>query len=130
MKHDRSFRDRYLAATALVRAGDLPGAKEALQSLHGTYPDDAATTLMLGNVLWEMNALDEAVGPLREAVAMRPKSEISSLALFHVLWGLDKRRDAVQEMGRFMALCDSEDYREMFTEDQIREAVESGGGPD
>lgn len=129
MTRDGDFDSAYEAAMALKRNGDLQGARVALESLSRAFPKDVATLLMLGHVLWELGELDQAVKPLRKVVASRPKSEIASLALFHVLWGLSKRRAAVNEMGRFMSLGDSKDYRDMFTPEEIKEAIDSASVP-
>jgi len=42
--------------------------------------------------------------------------EAVSLGLFHTLWELEKRAEALEEIKRFQAVADSEDYRQIIRE--------------
>jgi Zn/Cd-binding protein ZinT len=50
------------------------------------------------------------------AVKLAPTSELYSLGLFHIFWSEGRQEDAFNEMKRFMAISDSEEYREIVTE--------------
>ena len=71
---------------------------------------------MLGNILWELNRLEEAETTLNIAINLSPESEPISTNLFHVLWEQDKNDLAFEEIKRFTKLTGSNTYDEIIQE--------------
>ena len=59
---------------------------------------------------------DEAIAAFHCAIRLAPKAEGVSLNLFHYLWRLGKKDEALEEVKRFMSIGDSKDYREIVKE--------------
>jgi predicted Zn-dependent protease len=106
----------YAEAVKLKDTGELEAARGLLLELSIKDPRSAAIALMLGDVCGKMSRFDEAIAALRRAVDLAPKSEGVSLNLFHYLWDLGKKNEALEEVKRFMSVGDSKDYREIVKE--------------
>jgi predicted Zn-dependent protease len=107
----KELKDSFSKAKELRDHGDLPGAKRILLDLSKREPPSPAIFSVLGDVCWEMELREEAANAFREAIQLAPKLEAASLGLFHCLWELGRREEALEEVKRFQALSDSEDYR-------------------
>ncbi len=114
MKEELKF--RFGEAVKLKDDGDLEAAKSILEDLSDKDPRSAAIFAVLGDVCWSMKLLDDAVHAFRCAVALAPTLEAVSLGLFHCLWQLGKREEALEETKRFMSVADSDDYRMIVRE--------------
>jgi predicted Zn-dependent protease len=106
----------FAEAVRLKKQGELLAAKEMLVSLAASSPHSVAVFAVLGDVYMEMGLLGEAISAFRSAVRLAPKLEGVSLALFHCLWKLNRRDEALEEVKRFMSVSDSVDYREIINE--------------
>jgi predicted Zn-dependent protease len=97
-------------------AGQFECARKMLLDLHEKDPQSTAILAVLGDVYWDMRLLEDAVSVFKRAIQLSPTLEAVSLGLFHCLWQLGKREEALEEVMRFQSLADSEDYREIFRE--------------
>lgn len=98
------------------KRGELQKSKEILQELSRQNPETASILAVLGDVYWDLKEIEEAVGCFRKATLIKPLSETVSLALFHCLWNLGRRNEALDEAKRYLNHSDSSDYREMIQE--------------
>jgi len=109
-------KNRFSKAVKLIEEKDFGSARQLLLQLAEEDPNSTAILAVLGDVCWEMQLLDEAVFVFKRAIELSPKLEAVSLGLFHSLWKLEKREEALEETKRFMAISDSADYREIIRE--------------
>jgi predicted Zn-dependent protease len=91
-------------ATLLRDSGDLPGARALLERLSKSHSTVFGIWLVLGGVQMSESDYQEAEKSLSVATALRPRSELASLSLFHTLKHLDRLNEAYAEMRRFLAL--------------------------
>jgi len=110
------IKNEFAEAVRLQENGDFISAKEKLLRLAEIDPQSAAVFATLGNVYWEMGLLMEAVNTFKRAVGLAPRLEAVSLGLFHCLWTLGKREEAMEEAKRFMSVSDSANYRDIVNE--------------
>jgi predicted Zn-dependent protease len=110
------LKSRFHEAVALKEEGDFDSARKILLKLHQDDPASAAILAVLGDVCWELQHLDEAISFFVEAVALKPTSETISLALFHCLWESKRTDDAFNEMKRFLANNESEEYARLLAD--------------
>lgn len=103
-------------ALDLRDAGDFNQALELLRDLTSDAPDDLDILFYYGTILFHLDRFQEASEVFRTFLESRPKNELASLALFHCLWSLGRRREAVDEMKRFMAISDSREYNRLLDE--------------
>jgi len=66
----------------------------------------------------------EALREFQSALTERPRSERLSFAIFHCLWDLDRRVEALDEVKRFVGLTGSTAYKEII--DEINEKYRDG----
>ena len=116
------LKQEYSKAVKFKETGQLDAAKKLLIDLAEKDPKSPAILAVLGDVYWEMGILEEAVNTFKRAVELAPTLEAVSLGLFHCLWKLGRREDALVEIKRFQSVADSEDYREIVKE--INEKLE------
>lgn len=122
IRHERKtatkqeLKDSFFAAGKLRDNGDLEAAKQLLLDLSKQDPKSPAIFSVLGDVCWDMQLLEEAVDAFRRAVSLAPKLEAASLGLFHCLWELGKRVEAMEELKRFQTTSDSPNYRDIVKE--------------
>src|SRR5437762_954500 len=110
------LKDLFSEAVQMKEKGELESSKQILFDLAQRDPESPAILAVLGDVCWDMRLLDEAVTAFQRAIELRPRVEGLSLALFHCLWELGRREEALEETKRFMSISDSEDYREIVRE--------------
>ena len=111
-----SLKEQFAKAVKFERAGQLESAKRLLVDLAEQDPQSIPTLATLGHVCYQMELWDEAVTVFGGAVKLSPSLEAVSLGLFHSLWKLGKRVEALQEAKRFQSISDSEDYQEIIDE--------------
>lgn len=115
---ERQFNEALLARNE-DRADD---AVSLLETLLATDIDRATVAMTLTTtLLYEKDKKDKpdparAERLLSEAMVLRPRSEIASVALLHALVDLGRRGDAFAEAKRFLVLRDSEEYSRMLRE--------------
>jgi tetratricopeptide (TPR) repeat protein len=83
--------------------GDNWTAIEILEQVDRDHPDYGAAVGLLGCLLWSEKELNRAVLVLQRSVALSPHAPMISLALFHSLWELDRKEDALEEMKRHLS---------------------------
>lgn len=100
----------------LGKLGNTEAAKTALLDWVAKDPISAAVLAILGDRYWDVGPLEEAVKVFKHAVELWPELEAVSLGLFHCLWKLERKNEALDEVKRFMAVSDSDGYREIIQE--------------
>jgi predicted Zn-dependent protease len=103
-------------AVSLKDNGDLPGARQVLEQLVSAKPESAGYHSYLGYLCWEEGLLDQAVTAFHRATELNPESETASLGLFHSLWEMGQKEEALEEMKRYLQIADCEDYRNILAE--------------
>jgi len=106
------FRDAF----ALEEAGDWEGALPTRRELLAFLPSEEKFILALARNLSNLGRVTEAEEWYRKSIFIHPYSELSSLHLFHFLWGLEQTDDAFIEMKRFQSISHSDDYMEIVRE--------------
>ena len=115
-KVNPSLRERFAEADALRENGDLSAAKTILGQLHQEAPTNLAVLATFGHVCLNFGDLEEAILAFSAAVNLSPKLEAVSLGLFHSLWKLSRRDQAMEELARFQSVSDSADYSRIVRE--------------
>lgn len=110
------WQSRFDEALSLRDRGEPDACIAILQDLAREYPNVAAIFGMLGGTQWQVGRLENAAANFRRATQLSPKSELSSLGLFHALWDLGHRQEALSEMRRFLALGESKEYSQIQLE--------------
>jgi tetratricopeptide (TPR) repeat protein len=90
-------------AISFKNKGDNCTAIEILEQVDRDHPDIVAAVGLLGCLLWSEKELDRAVPVLQRSVELSPRAPMISLALFHSLWELDRKEDALEEMKRHLS---------------------------
>jgi hypothetical protein len=80
------------------------------------FPGLAVGHSYLGWIYSRVDRHREAIEHGRVAVQLSPKSERASLMFFRVLWAAEQREQAFDEMKRFLAVGQSEEYARMLEE--------------
>lgn len=118
--NDPPIEDEIDKALAARHSGNFEAAKQILTRLAANPKTSEKWVAFCCNELGYIATLqgDDVVAEvhLRRAVELRPRVEIVSLQLFHVLrrrHGIDA---AVGEALRFVSASDSPEYRELFSE--------------
>jgi predicted Zn-dependent protease len=110
-----AFKDRLLEAKRLSDAGNLGDAAQMLVSLAEECPDDLDVRLTFAGLLFRLKRYAEAAPHFASILEYLPMHEWASLGLFHSLWKIDRRREAIEEIQRFRdAGGDSMEYRRFF----------------
>jgi predicted Zn-dependent protease len=109
-------REQWALAQERSRLDDVPGTLKILRDLVAENPESAMLNATFANTLKAVNDIEPAIEHFQAAVKLAPTSELYSLGLFHIFWSQGRQDDAFNEMKRFMAVSDSEDYREIVTE--------------
>lgn len=123
-----SGQQRFTNALQLKEDRRFAEAQLILEQLASERPDSAAVWAVLGDVYWEQQMLDQAVGAFRIAVTQAPTSEVASLGLFHTLWENGERDAALAEARQFQQVASSADYRYIFAEMEATDRDFSRGG--
>ena len=100
----------------LVADDRVPLATERLVALVAEFPREGLAHGYLAWVLSLSGRHREAIEQGKVAVQLAPRSERISLLFFRVLWSADERSQALDEMRRFVALEDSEEYAQIILE--------------
>jgi tetratricopeptide (TPR) repeat protein len=103
-------------ANKLCEAGQFESARKIYLDLSEKDPQSTRILAGLGLACMGMRALDEAVSVFKRAVELSPALEGVSKGLFHSLWNLERRVEALEELKRFQTISDSEDYTEIVKE--------------
>src|SRR5438132_1638127 len=83
---------------------------QILERLLTMNPNSASVHALLGDSLWDLGRLPEAIDSFQRAVELAPTSEMASLGLFHTLLESGAKQRAIAEMDRFLSVSDSEEY--------------------
>lgn len=95
---------KFVRATTLRDAGDFAAARSLLERLGEMHPVEFGIWLVLAGVQMSQSDYEAAEKSASVAVALRPRSELASLTMFHTLKHLGRVNDAFAEMRRFLAL--------------------------
>ena len=101
---DEELAAEFEVATSLRDIGDYAAARTILERLAETSPSAFGVWLVLGDVQTSLLDYESAESSFLMATALRPRSELASLAMFHTLKHLGRINDAFAEMRRFLAL--------------------------
>jgi len=113
--HPRIF-ETISQVVELVADDRVPLATERLVALVAEFPREGLAHAYLAWVLSFNGRHRDAIEHGKVAVQLSPRSERVSLLFFRVLWGADERPQAIDEMRRFVALEDSEEYAQIILE--------------
>ena len=87
-----------------------------IEQLVPKYPQNNSLLMIAAHLHWEIGSLDIAASFFKSATQVSPKSEKSSLGLFHCLWEMGKQVEALDEVKRFMSVSSSKEYMEIVRE--------------
>jgi predicted Zn-dependent protease len=114
---DTELELQFEEATSLRDAGDLRGARTILQRLAAERPDAFPVFLVLGGIEMDLNDYPAAEKAFAAAIALKPRSEVASTAMFFTLGHLGREDEAFAEMHRFLALRpNSKQYKAILDE--------------
>ena len=82
-----------------------------LKDLLKENPDAPEIYGVLGGIYFNIDKYNEAFHYMKKTTILSPKSELASLGVFHSLWELGKKKEALEEMDRILELKpDSENF--------------------
>lgn len=111
------FEIEFKRAVELRHRGLTDEAIEIFRKLLETSQHRASVLGMIGGLyLFDKESPTDALPFLEESAKLAPKSEMASVCLFHAFWNLNRTDDAFNEMKRFLALRDSEEYQRLLAE--------------
>lgn len=113
-KSDPDYKTRFEQAVRHRDQSRLNEANRLLEELVEQDPEDPAAALVLAGIYFDMQKFDAARELFARIVQLQPRSELASRGLFHSLWKLGHHDEAFDEMRRFLAIADSEDYRKLL----------------
>ena len=113
--HPRVF-ETISQVVELVADDRVPLATERLVALVAEFPREGLAHAYLAWVLSYNGRHRDAIEHGKVAVELSPRSERVSLLFFSVLWSADEQPQAIDEMRRFVALEDSEEYAQIILE--------------
>jgi predicted Zn-dependent protease len=122
------FRERFKRAVQLNHARRAPAAIAILRSLLKTRPNDPAILGYLAGIHYRSGRFDESSKLFRRVTKLSPNSELAARGLAHSLIALGKRKDAVVELRRFLAvrhLSDLQDLLDDLTHNSRRTLAKS-----
>jgi len=111
--HPRVF-ETISQVVELVADDRVPLATERLVALVAEFPREGLAHAYLAWVLSYNGRHRDAIEHGKVAVELSPRSERVSLLFFRVLWSADEQPQAIDEMRRFVALEDSEEYAQII----------------
>jgi len=103
-------------ALRLRDGGDWLGAAAIFEQLDVEHPNHPAILGVWGSIYFHLKDWQRALPLYQRTVSLSPESELASLGLFHSLWNVGKRKEALAEMKRFLSLKESEEYRQLIKE--------------
>jgi len=109
-------REIWIQAQTASKDDDLPRVEALMADLLSRHPTSAVFNAIYANTLKLLNRADDAVAYFARAVSLDPDEELFSLGLFHCLWRLGRKHEALQEMRRFTSLHESKEYAGMSDE--------------
>lgn len=96
--------DHYRRALALAGAGDLTGARAAVDEALGLAPDRADALALKGALLTELGQPQEALGFFERSLAAAPNNAAVHSNQGNALVKLERREEAVESFGRALAI--------------------------
>ena len=105
------FKNLFKQAMDLKYEERFGEAAQILERLLKMNPNSASVHALLGDSLWDLGRLAEAIDSFQRAVELAPASEMPSLGLFHTLLESGDKQRAVAEMDRFLRVSDSKEYQ-------------------
>jgi tetratricopeptide (TPR) repeat protein len=108
-------------AIAFKDSGQIRAAIDLVTDVSDRNPGRASLHWFLGHLYWKLDSLNDAINHFRKATILAPTMERASLGLFHCLWEQGNQVAALDEIKRFMAISDSEDYRKITRELTLEE---------
>ena len=116
-------------AVKLRDQGKFDEALVVLERLFSKDPRNLAVLFVMEDLNWDLGRLDKAADFFRLAIDVSHNSETASLGLFHCLWKMGEKVEALDEMERFMSISYSKDYEEILNEiTERRKMREEGHG--
>jgi len=103
-------------ALALRRRGDARGALKIFRELRKIWPNYPVLLTFIGAAHEELGEMRKAIIAFRRATRIAPWFDVPSRALVLCLCGQGRRREAIEEMRRFVALGSSPAYNAMIRE--------------
>ena len=103
-------------AIATRDGGDLERAATALRAVVLEAPDCVFAMLVLGDILWDQEKLDEALRCFESASQVAPTLEMASQGIFHIRLKKGDKHGAFQEIARFLKIADSQEYQRLLYE--------------
>ena len=116
MPYSKAGKLEFRRAAKLRAKGDMDGAIQVLRQLISEFPDQAAASLVIGDILWSQGKMSQAAKEFRRTTKRFPQLEIASLGLFHTLWAQSKTDAAFDEMKRFQSISFCKDYKRIVNE--------------
>ena len=111
-----SINEKLTKAIKLSGKGDTKGAQKLLEEIIAMKQTSPKVHAALGSTYWDLEEFDRAITHFNKATELAPDWEDASLGLFHCLWDLGKREEALEEAKRFMAIGTSIDYENIIKE--------------
>jgi tetratricopeptide (TPR) repeat protein len=112
---ERLRKDNLFRETLDLRSqGEHSGAVELLSKVVAADKHHLDALFLLGSSLFSLDRFLEAIEAFRSVLGERPQNEPASLGLFHSFWSLGEYREAYNEMRRFLAIADSEEYERLL----------------
>jgi tetratricopeptide (TPR) repeat protein len=115
------FDEIFQRAIDLKNDGHLSAAYEIALQLVDTNPENIPVLFFLATIAYEKKMLSQAAQYFKRVTLLSPKAETASLGLFHSLFALGNTDGAFDEMKRFMAIRDSDEYEVLLKD--ITEAL-------
>ena len=112
LHNEKIFQD----AVKLRDQGKFNEALAVLERLFLKDPRNLAILLVMADLNWDLGRLDKAADFFKLAIDSSYNSEPASLGLFHCLWKMGQKVEALDEMKRFMSISYSKDYAEILNE--------------
>lgn len=113
---DEALKSALSKARDLRNGGETSASMNLLLDLANMYPEAKAVFVLLGDLYWKQDDLAHARSCFQKATEIDPQLEIASLALYHTLWSLDFKEDALEEMKRFLQCSHSSEYNRLLQE--------------
>ena len=107
---DPQLRAAVDTALKLGRAGRHREGTAALIPLARAHPQSGAIRGVLGKLFYESGDYRASAQWFRQTTRVTPTSELASLGLFHSLWNLNRHREALAEISRFLSVAECADY--------------------
>lgn len=112
----KALKALFRKALSLRSEGSHAEASIVLAELLSMDAANEDALFLYGASLFSLSKYGEAAPVFRKILAAHPQNEPSSLGLFHSLWKLGARREAFQEMKRFMTIADSQEYERLLAD--------------